>query len=65
MRKNDIYDSFDYDTLTPGSKLKVEHEVYPHPRDMTDMVSKSIESLQVMLYDAGAYPCAEQQQGNP
>ena len=52
MRKNDIYDSFDYDTLTPGSKLKVEHEVYPHPSDMTDMVSKSIEELQVMLDDA-------------
>lgn len=48
MRENNGYHSYDFDYLTEGSSIKLEHSIYVDETDMSDLVSKPIEKLQAM-----------------
>lgn len=48
MTENNGYHSYDFDYLTEGSKIKLEHSIYVDETDMSDLVSKPIEKLQAM-----------------
>lgn len=44
MKEYKDYKSYDYDTITEGSKIKIEHTVYGEP-DISDLVSKPLAEL--------------------
>lgn len=48
MTENKGYHSYDFDYLTEGSKIKLEHSIYVDETDMSDLVAKPIEKLQAM-----------------
>lgn len=48
MTENNGYHSYDFDYLTEGSKIKLEHSIYVDETDMSDLVSKPIDKLQAM-----------------
>lgn len=48
MTENNGYHSYDFDYLTEGSKIKLEHSIYVDETDMSDLVSKPLEKLQAM-----------------
>lgn len=48
MTENNGYHSYDFDYLTEGSKIKLEHSIYVDETDMSDLVAKPIEKLQAM-----------------
>lgn len=48
MTENNGYHSYDFDYLTEGSRIKLEHSIYIDETDMSDLVSKPIEKLQAM-----------------
>ena len=45
MTEHNGYNSYDYDRLTEGAELKVEHHIYVEETDMSDLVSKSVGEL--------------------
>ena len=48
MTENNGYHSYDFDYLTEGSNIKLEHSIYVDETDMSDLVSKPLEKLQSM-----------------
>lgn len=48
MRKTENYTAYDYDRLTEGNKIKIEHSVYVNETDMSDLISKPITEIQAM-----------------
>lgn len=48
MTENNGYHSYDFDYLTEGSSIKLEHSIYVDETDMSDLVSKPLEKLQAM-----------------
>lgn len=48
MTENKGYKAYDFDYLTEGSKIKLEHSIYVDETDMSDLVSKPLEKLQDM-----------------
>ena len=45
MTENNGYHSYDFDYLTEGSKIKLEHSIYVDETDMSDLVSKPLTEL--------------------
>lgn len=54
MTENNGYHSYDFDYLTEGSSIKLEHSIYVDETDMSDLVSKTIEKLQAMRDSSAA-----------
>ena len=48
MRNYESYSAYEFDTLTEGSKIKLEHDVYCNDTDMSDLIGKSVEELNAM-----------------
>lgn len=48
MTENNGYHSYDFDYLTEGSSIKLEHSIYVDESDMTDLISKPISEIQAM-----------------
>lgn len=49
MRENENYTAYDFDSLTEGSEIKIEHSVYVNETDdMSDLISKPISEIQAM-----------------
>ena len=45
MTENNGYHSYDFDYLTEGSKITLEHSIYVDETDMSDLVSKPLTEL--------------------
>jgi len=48
LREYESYSAYEFDRLTEGSQIKLEHDVYCNDTDMTDLISKSIDELNAM-----------------
>lgn len=48
MRENENYTAYDYDRLTEGSKIQIEHTIYVNETDMSDLISKPISEILAM-----------------
>ena len=48
MRENENYTAYDFDRLTEGSEIKIDHSIYVNETDMTDLISKPISEIQAM-----------------
>lgn len=51
-RNYEQYEVYESDRHEPGSQIKLEHTVYTHEQDMTELLSKSPEQLASMLEKA-------------
>ena len=51
---NSGYTSYDFDYLTEGSSIKLEHSIYVDENDMTDLISKPLEKIQAMRDNSAA-----------
>ena len=54
MENYENYKSYDYDNLTEGEKLKIEHTIYVDETDMSDLISKPISEIQAMREESAA-----------
>ena len=45
MKEYANYESYDFDRLTEGSQIKIEHTVYCKETDMSDLISKPLTEL--------------------
>lgn len=45
MNEFDDYKSYEFDSLTEGSKIKIEHSVYIDDKDMSDLISKPLADV--------------------
>lgn len=54
MKSYENYKSYDYDNLTEGEKLKIEHTIYVDETDMSDLISKPISEIQAMREESAA-----------
>ena len=52
MTENNDYHSYDFDYLTEGSKIKLEHSIYVDETDMSDLISQPLEKMQAMRKDS-------------
>lgn len=48
MREYENYESYDYDRLTEGSNIQIDHTIYVNETDMSDLISKPISEIQAM-----------------
>lgn len=48
MKEYETYKSYEYDYLTEGGEIKVEHSIYVNETDISDLISKPIEKIQAM-----------------
>ena len=54
MRDYGTYESYDFDRLTEGSKIQIEHTIYVNETDMSDLISKPISEIQAMREESVA-----------
>ena len=54
MRNYGTYESYEFDRLTEGSKIQIEHTVYCKETDMSDLISKPISEIQAMREESAA-----------
>lgn len=54
MKEYENYQSYDYDRLTEGNSIKLEHSIYVDENDMTDLISKPLEKIQAMRDNSAA-----------
>ena len=54
MRDYGTYESYDFDRLTEGSKIQIEHTIYINETDMSDLISKPISEIQGMREESVA-----------
>lgn len=54
ISENAIYKAYNSDSIEHGVRLKVEHNITLKDRDMTYLISKSIEKLQAMREESAA-----------
>lgn len=45
MKEYENYETFDYDRLTEGSKIEIEHTVYCNEPDISDLISKPLTEI--------------------
>ena len=48
MREYENYESYDYDRLTEGSNIQIDHTIYVTETDMSDLISKPISEIRAM-----------------
>lgn len=48
MKNYENYESYDFDRLTEGSEIQIEHTIYVDETDMSDLISKPISEIQAM-----------------
>ena len=54
MKEHKDYESYDFDRLTEGSKIQIEHTIYVNETDMSDLISKPISEIQAMREESVA-----------
>ena len=48
LREYENYESYDYDRLTEGSNIQIDHTIYVTETDMSDLISKPISEIRAM-----------------
>lgn len=52
MKQNSDYNSYEFDNITAGSKIKLEHTIYLDEKDMSDLISRPLAEICAMRDDS-------------